>query len=148
MSNYEIKQCTMEHLERYGEIYAVAFSGEPWNNAWKPENAVIHIKELLESKKVYGLEYVLDGKVVGFIICTSTLFHFGRVFDINDLAVDPAYQRRGIAKILMNQCLEYAKEQGMVGAHLITAGDSILPAYYERFGFKQESEVILMNLDF
>ena len=31
-----IKNITMEHLARYGEIYAEAFSGEPWNDPWKP----------------------------------------------------------------------------------------------------------------
>jgi hypothetical protein len=51
----------MEHVTRYGDIYAKAFSGEPWNDPWNPEDAVIHVRELLESKQSYGLEYVIDG---------------------------------------------------------------------------------------
>ena len=43
-----IKNITMDHLARYGEIYAAAFSGEPWNDPWKPEDAEIHVKELLD----------------------------------------------------------------------------------------------------
>ncbi len=39
------------HIEEYGNIYAKAFSGEPWNDPWKAGDAVIHIKELLESKQ-------------------------------------------------------------------------------------------------
>ena len=39
------------------------------------------------------------------------------------------------------------KKQGMVGVHLITAGEGILPAFYERYGFKKEKEVILMGLE-
>ena len=35
----------------------------------------------------------------------------------------------------------------MVGVHLITAGEGILPAFYERYGFKKEKEVILMGLE-
>ena len=54
----EIKLCTMEHADKYSEIYAKAFSGEPWNDAWKKEEAVIHVKELLEMKQSYGLEYM------------------------------------------------------------------------------------------
>ena len=71
MSKDNIRPITMEHIQRYGDIYAKAFSGEPWNDPWKPEDAVIHVQELLESKQAYGLEYVLDGKVVGFILGTS-----------------------------------------------------------------------------
>ena len=27
---------TPDHIARYGEIYAAAFSGPPWNGAWEP----------------------------------------------------------------------------------------------------------------
>jgi len=142
-----IREITIEHLSRYGEIYAAAFSGEPWNDPWKTEDAIIHVKELLESKQSYGLEYVIDRQVVGFILGTSMLFHYGRTFEINDLAVDPAYQRRGIAKKLLEHCLADIKAQGMVGVHLITAGEGVLPGFYEKYGFKKENEVILMGLE-
>ncbi|MGB4090607.1 MAG: GNAT family N-acetyltransferase [Ruminococcus flavefaciens] len=145
MSKDNFQPITMEHIQRYGDIYAKAFSGEPWNDPWKTEDAVIHVRELLESKQSYGLEYVLDGKVVGFILGTSMLFHYGRTFEINDLAVDPEYQRRGIAKELLEKCLADIKAQGMVDVHLITAGESVLPEFYEKYGFKKETEVILMG---
>ena len=128
-------------------IMVISFSGEPWNDPWKPEDAVIHVRELLESKQAYGLEYVLDSKVVGFILGTSMLFHYGRTFDINDLAVDPEYQRRGIAKELLEKCLADIKAQGMVGVHLITAGEGVLPEFYAKYGFKKETEVILMGAE-
>ena len=73
------------------------------------------------------------------------LFYYGRTFEINDLAVDPAYQRQGIASALVERCIADVKKQGIVGLHLITAGDSFLPAYYERYGFKKENRVILMG---
>ncbi len=142
-----IKSINRDHIAEYGEIYAKAFSGEPWNDPWKAEDAVIHVRELLESKQAYGLEFVTEDKVVGFILGTSMLFHYGRTFEINDLAVDPAYQRRGIAKELLERCLADIKAQGMVGVHLITAGEGVLPAFYEKYGFKKENEVILMGLE-
>ena len=148
MSKENIRPITMEHIQRYGDIYAKAFSGEPWNDPWKPEDAVIHVQELLESKQAYGLEYVLDGKVVGFILGTSMLFHYGRAFEINDLAVDPEYQRRGIAKELLEKCLADIKAQGMAGVHLITAAEGVLPEFYTKYGFKKETEVILMGAEF
>ena len=144
-SEMTILQCSIEHIKRYGEIYASAFYGEPWNDPWKQEDAAIHIRELLESKTAYGLEYVIDGEVAGFILGTSMLFYYGRMFEINDLVVDPAYQGRGIAKELMEKILSDVKEQGMVGVHLITAGESFLPEFYERFGFEKEKRVMLMG---
>ena len=138
---------TIEHLNRYGEIYAAAFSGPPWNDPWTEADAVIHVRELLETKTSYGLEYVMDGKVVGFLLGTSMLFHYGRTFEINDLAVDPAYQGRGIASTLLERCKADMKERGIVGLHLITSADGFLPGFYERHGFGREHEVILMGME-
>ena len=143
----EIRFCSMDHVSRYGEIYAKAFSGEPWNNPWKPEDAVIHVKEILEMKQSYGLEYVEDNIVVGFLLGSSMLFHYGRTFEINDLAVDPAYQGKGIAKALLDRCIEDMKAQGIAGIHLITAHEGFLPDFYERHGFGREKEVILMGME-
>ena len=143
----EIRPCSMEHAERYGEIYAKAFSGEPWNDPWKTEDAVIHVKEILEMKQSYGIEYVEGDTVVGFLLGSSMLFHYGRTFEINDLAVDPAWQGKGIARTLLDRCLAEMKERGIVGIHLITANEGFLPEFYERHGFKRETEVILMGME-
>ncbi len=142
-----IRMMTSDHVNRYGEIYALAFSGEPWNDPWKKEDAVVHVRELLESRQSYGLEYVEDGKVVGFLLGTSMLFHYGRTFEINDLAVDPSYQGRGIASQLLERCKADMKERGIVGLHLITGADGFLPNFYENHGFKRETKVLLMGME-
>ena len=46
-----IQLCSIEHLDDYSRIYAAAFSGEPWNDPWRPEDARIHVRELLETGK-------------------------------------------------------------------------------------------------
>ena len=51
--NELIHKIKMENVERYGEIYAAAFSGEPWNDPWKKEDAIIHVKELIKSKQLF-----------------------------------------------------------------------------------------------
>ncbi|MER2149580.1 MAG: GNAT family N-acetyltransferase, partial [Ruminococcus sp.] len=89
---------------------AKAFSGEPWNDPWRVEDAAIHIGEIMESNHSYGLEYVVNGEVAGFILGASMLFHYGRTFEINDLAVHPDYQRQGIASKLLERFLEDIKQ--------------------------------------
>ncbi len=59
MGSYIIKCCSSEHIQEYGEIYAKAFSGEPWNDCWKIDDAILHVSEILESKQSYGLERCL-----------------------------------------------------------------------------------------
>ncbi len=145
MGSYIIKRCSSEHIQEYGELYAKAFSGEPWNDCWKTEEAVLHVSEILESKQSYGLECLLDGRVVGFILGSTMLFHYGRVFEINDLAVLPDYQRKGIATKLLERCLAKMEERGIKGVNLITANEGMLPEFYGKHGFEREDGVILMG---
>lgn len=144
---HSIRHCSMKHIKQYGEIYARAFSCDPWNDHWKEEDAEVHIGEILESKQSYGLEYLIDCEIVGFILGSSMLFSYGRTFEINDLAVHPDYQGRGIATKLLEKCLEDLKEQGIKDIHLITASEGVLPSFYEKFGFKPEEKVMLMSLE-
>ncbi len=147
MAQASIQPLQTAHLQRYAEIYAKAFAGAPWNDPWRVEDAAIHIGEIMESRQSYGLEYVVDGVVAGFILGASMLFHYGRTFEINDLAVHPDFQRQGIASKLLAQCLEDVKQQGIVGVHLITAAEGVLPSFYETFGFKREQRVMLMGME-
>jgi len=137
----------MSHLGRYGEIYARAFSGEPWNNPWKVEDATVRVRELLEGPQAYGLECTVDGQVAGFLMGSSQLFHFGRTFDISDLAVDPEFQGQGIGTALLEHCLADLRERGIRAVHLITESEGFLPAFYGKYGFSPSREVMLMDLD-
>ena len=141
-----IQNCSINNVEEYGRIYAAAFSGEPWNDSWKVEDATIHVKEILESPQSYGLECLVDGQVAGFLLGTSMLFHYGRTFEINDLAVDPKFQGRGLAKRLMDRAMSDLKQQGVVGVHLITAANGWLKDFYGKYGFQKEERVILMGM--
>ena len=142
-----INRIDPRHLCEYGRIYAAAVSGEPWNDRWKEEDATVHVKELLESPQHYGLECVVDGAVAGFLLGTSMLFHYGRTFEINDVAVDPRYQGQGIASLLMDKAMEDLKRMDIVGVHLITASDGWLKDFYAKYGFQKEERVMLVGME-
>ena len=142
-----IRPMSLERLPRYGKIYAAAFSGEPWNDPWKPEDAETHVREILESTCSYGLEYERDGEIAAFLLGASMLFHYGRAFEINDLAVDPAFQGQGIASVLLEHCKADMAQRGIAGLHLITGAKGFLPDFYERHGFRRENRVILMGME-
>jgi hypothetical protein len=43
--------------------------------------------------------------------------------------------------------LEDLKQKGIVGVHLITAAEGVLPSFYEKFGFTREKRVMLMGIE-
>jgi GNAT superfamily N-acetyltransferase len=80
---------------------------------------------------------VADGQPVGFAAVALNAFHEGMgVVDM--IAVDPRYQRRGIAKLLMERSAEHMRAQGMDIAAAGTGGDpghGPARALYEALGY-------------
>jgi GNAT superfamily N-acetyltransferase len=78
-----------------------------------------------------------DARPVGFAAVALDAFHDGMgVVDI--VAVDPSYQRRGIARKLMERSAEHMREQGMDIAAVGTGGDAghrPARALYESLGY-------------
>jgi GNAT superfamily N-acetyltransferase len=80
---------------------------------------------------------VADDRPVGFAAVVLDAFHEGMgVVDI--IAVDPAYQRRGVARQLMDRSAEHMRAQGMDIAAVETGGDAghgQARALYESLGY-------------
>jgi GNAT superfamily N-acetyltransferase len=65
---------------------------------------------------------VTEARPVGFATVALNAFHQGMgVVDM--IAVDPAYQQRGIARQLMTRCAEHMRANGMDIAAVGTGGD-------------------------
>jgi GNAT superfamily N-acetyltransferase len=80
---------------------------------------------------------VVDDKPVGFSAVALNAFH-DRMGVIDIIAVDPTYQRRGIATQLIDRSIEHMRECGMDIAAVGTGGDpghAPARAVYEQRGF-------------
>ncbi len=80
---------------------------------------------------------VEDEVTIGFV--ALKLHTEDRMGEIYMIAVDPDYQRRGIAKALMNYSLQWFKDAGMTTVMVDTGGDpGHAPARsaYEAMGFR------------
>ena len=80
---------------------------------------------------------VTDGLPVGFAAVALNAFH-ERMGVVDIIAVDPGYQRRGIARQLMERSAEHMRAQGMDIAAVGTGGDpghGPARALYESLGY-------------
>ena len=80
---------------------------------------------------------IADGRPVGFAAVALNAFH-ERMGVVDMIAVDPDYQRRGIARQLMARSAEHMRSHGMDIAALGTGGDAghgPARALYEALGY-------------
>tara|TARA_Y100001970_G_scaffold121071_1_gene150177 strand:- start:66078 stop:66560 length:483 start_codon:yes stop_codon:yes gene_type:complete len=77
---------------------------------------------------------IKEGKAVGTSAMVSTS---EGIFELSKIAVDPKHQGLGIGRLLINECINFAKNQGAKEIFLIT-NDILLPALqlYSSSGFE------------
>jgi ribosomal protein S18 acetylase RimI-like enzyme len=87
----------------------------------------------------------IDGSaIVGVALCG----HDGRRGYIYHLAVDPAYQARGVGKCLMDECLSGLRRAGLKRALILVAHDnSSGRKFWRRHGWEEVPGPILMGID-
>jgi ribosomal-protein-alanine N-acetyltransferase len=98
-SKLKIRKMRVEDLEKVLEIERKSFSN-PWSR-----NAFLYE---IESDVSYPWVVELDNEIVGYSI------HW-LIFDeahLSNIAVDPAYRRRGIGKFILEKVVESAKKKG------------------------------------
>lgn len=83
---------------------------------------------------------VTKEKVVGHVAVSPVNISDGALdwFELGPISVIPDYQKCGIGSKLMNEALNVLQNSG--AADCVLLGD---PAYYNRFGFKPEPNLVL-----
>lgn len=140
--NLTIRNATIEDLDQLVTIEATCFP-----QAEAASRAAIEERLSVYSKGFFVA--VSDGKIVGFVNGASfdTPVIKDEYFETMDLHKDdgvnlmvfgldvlPAYQRKGIARKLMDHFISFSKSDGKQGL-LLTCKDHLV-AYYSSFGYK------------
>jgi len=82
--------------------------------------------------------------IVGVTLCGQD----GRRGYIYHLAVDPAYQARGLGKRLMDECLDGLRQAGLKRALILVADDNPRGRkFWRRYGWEEVPGPIVMGID-
>jgi ribosomal protein S18 acetylase RimI-like enzyme len=82
--------------------------------------------------------------IIGVALCG----HDGRRGYIYHLAVDPAYQARGVGRRLMDECLAGLRPAGLKRALILVAGDNPRGRkFWRRHGWEEVPGPIVMGID-
>lgn len=117
-----------DHLDDLADLESLAFS-TPWSYDALAEElrnplAVFYVAEDVEAESAVGylgMHHILDE---GFI---------------SNVAVHPAYRRRGIASALLREVTEYAEKHKITRVTLeVRASNRAAIALYERAGFEKD----------
>ena len=92
-----------------------------------------------------------DGKVVGYILGDASGYEYDvpeNIGWIDTIGVDPAYQKQGIARMLMNEMIANLKKVGVDTVYtMVNWRDWNLLKFFDAFGYKK-GPLINMELKF
>ena len=124
-----------------GRIYATAFSVPPYRERWLPDAATEMLTGLLERDPASCWCADEEGEIIAFAFCTS----FGKWrATIQEFAVAPGHQGKGIGTSLMLHVLADFRARGIRAADLVV--NRLAPAleFYRKLGFSQPRDYTLM----
>lgn len=87
---------------------------------------------------------VADEKIIAVALCG----HDGRRGHIYHLAVEPAWQGRGLGKLLVKECLSGLRDAGIQRAIILVAGDNDRGrSFWRRAGWEELDGAFAMGID-
>jgi ribosomal protein S18 acetylase RimI-like enzyme len=87
---------------------------------------------------------IAEGKIVAVALCG----HDGRRGYIYHLAVEPKYQRTGVGRLLVQECLSALRAPGIERAIILVAGDNERGhSFWRRIGWEEIEGVVVMGID-
>jgi putative acetyltransferase len=132
-----IRTETSNDCDRITEIHIAAFRSHPFSK--QTEHLIVqHLRKA--GALTLSLVAEIDGVVLGHVAFSPVTI--GGIdwgwFALGPIGVDPETQGQGIGSSLVKTGLKRLRELGAQGCVLV--GD---PGYYERFGFRHESEITM-----
>lgn len=90
-----------------------------------------------------------ESNIVGFtqLYPSFSSVSMKRVWILNDLFVDKDHRGKKAAKLLLDQCISFAKETQAKGLTLRTASDNLIAqSLYEKQGWKRDNHYLTYNI--
>lgn len=101
-------------IEATARLATAAFAHIPWLE--KHDEALEEVREALKPDKICLVARDEQGQIVGWV---GAQYHYGQVWELHPLAVDPAHQRHGIGRALV---LALEKEVAAAGGYTLQLG--------------------------
>ncbi len=102
-----------------------------------------HDRDVLENAKSYIIDkggYIFFAMLNGEVVGTVALINENEGFELSKMAVSPKYQGFKIGQLLMQHCIDFAKDKGW--SELLLYSNTVLKNaiyIYKKYGFEEVS---------
>lgn len=142
----EVKQIGVAETEQIKSIILETFSKEPWNDDWRDaEQFQAYILDLIDNKNSLSLGLYDGDDLLGVSLGRLKHWYAGTEYWIDDLAVLPQFQGRGLGSKFIDLIEQFLQAKGIVGIVLFSERE--IPAYYlyKKKDFEEKRERVFFE---
>lgn len=137
----EVFQARLEHLEAVSQLF------DQYRVFYKSSSDLETAKNFLQDRFHKGDSIIFvasnNGHIVGFtqLYPSFSSVSMKRVWILNDLFVEQACRKQGVAKLLLSTAEDFARQTGAIRISLATQASNIAAqSLYESLGYRKEEE--------
>lgn len=129
-----LRDCTKEDIPDAALMMCAVYAEPPFNEQWQYERAERRITAFLSGIGAKGYSLNIETQVIGYLFGRKDITAKGDVFYVEELFVNPVYQRKGSGSMAIDQLKEELRKEGVYKIELHTLSEDI--SFYEKNGFK------------
>ena len=131
-------------LKQSAKFLATAYTLPPYNQKRQDGIAFAYLKDKFNKGK--NTSYVLEdkGKVLGFAVCSLSYWADGRQAMMEEIVIDPEYQKRGLGKKLSAHVLKELKKMKVKSVSLWVKKKSPAYKFHTKNGFTEDGGFVVM----
>lgn len=142
----EFLKINNENINIAAKIFKEGFNSEPWFEKWSDETALKRISQVMRCEGAIGIIAYDDSIACGMIVGHEEEYYDGTRFLIKEFCVDSNQKGAGIGTRLLNHYLDILKDKGIVHASLYTLRDNKTLRFYNKLGFKEIDDLVMMEM--
>jgi len=141
------RKITEIDYHKCADVLADAYKGEPWNNKWTHDEALLRIRATMSGFNARGYVVEVDGEVIAQCLGRVDYYNDGwKQFCIDEFNLHSNFQGQGIGSNFMNYVINELEQENIDRIWLLTGG-YMAAKFYEKNGFEESSDGTMMTLE-
>jgi GNAT superfamily N-acetyltransferase len=142
--NLNIRKVVDSDYESCAENLVAAYKGEPWNNPWTLEEALLRVSATMSGFNARGFVVENNGEVIA--ACLGRIDYYNsswKQFCVDEFHVRPEFQGKGVGAGLLEFVSNALKQEGIARLFLITGG-RLAAEFYGKNKFENSDDGTMM----
>ena len=136
-----LRACTVEDVGDAAQLMCSVYAEAPFNESWQYDRAEKRVRAFLSGDGARGYALCIESQTVGYLFGRMDYTAKGDVFYVQEIFVNPAYQRKGCGSMALDQLRDELRKDGVKRMELHTLSEDI--SFYEKNGFSPSTYLYL-----